>query len=471
MSCGIYKITNTINGKQYIGKSSRLSERWPEHKHKLNNNKHFNPHLQHAWNKYGENAFEFNVIKYCKEKYLNRFEKLYIKIYDTTKNGYNIHKGGGCGSGENALFYGHHHTEETKKKLSELNTGLKRSEETKKKLSIIAKERYKDKKNHPWYRRTHSEESKRKIKENHADVSGENNAMYGKKHSEESLKKMSESHKGYKPTPETLIKMSKAQKRRLANKENHPNYGKHHSKEHRINLAKSLNSSGILNVCKCYTDMCTQGFTWQYWYYEKGKQTSISAIGLLRLKEKVLAKGFDWVIVNEELANKSLEESARNMNEKYKDHSTGILRVYCVSTDKSNQGFRWNYTYRENNKYKTLSSVDIFKLKEKVLSKGLDWIIVNEEIAEETFKKASKQYNESLYKNHKTGILGVYKSKKKDVVQGFIWSYDYKVDGKKKTITSVDLNKLKEKIRNKGLDWIVVNEEQAKLSLGGDAVK
>ena len=52
-------------------------------------------------------------------------------------------------------------------------------------------------------------------------------------------------------------------------------------------------------------------------------------------------------------------------------------------------------------------------------------------------------------------------------MQGFIWSYDYKVDGKKKTITSVDLNKLKEKIRNKGLDWIVVNEEQAKLSLGG----
>ena len=98
----------------------------------------------------------------------------------------------------------------------------------------------KDKRNHPWYGRKHSEETKRKIRENHADCSGENNAMYGKKHSEDSLKKMSESHKGYKPTPETLKKMSKAQIRRFQNKENHPAYGKHHSINHRMNIAKSL---------------------------------------------------------------------------------------------------------------------------------------------------------------------------------------------------------------------------------------
>ncbi len=463
MLCGIYSITNTINGKQYIGKSSRIKERWSEHKRKLKNNKHYNPHLQYAWNKYGANAFEFRIIKCCKERYLNRFEKLYIKIYNTRETGYNIHKGGGCGSGEDALFYGHYHTEETKKKLSELNKGKKCSEETKKKLSVIAKERYKDKKNHPWYGRKHSEESKKRIKENHADFSGKNHPFYGRKHSEQARKNMSEGHKGYKPTPEALKKMSDAQIRRFSNKENHPHYGKHHPKEHRINIAKSLNSSGILNVCKTYTDNCTQGFIWAYWYYENGEQKKISAIDLLSLKEKVLAKGFDWVIINEELANKSLDGSARNMKEKYKNHSTGIRRVYCVVDDRTNQGFKWCYTYRENNRYKTLSSVDIFKLKEKVLSKGLDWTIVNEEIAEETFRKASKQYNETKYKNHKTGILGVYKCKQ-DVVQGFVWAYNYKIDGKKKSITSVDLHKLKEKVLSKGLDWIVVNEEQAKIS-------
>ena len=80
MACGIYSITNNINGKQYIGQSNRLPERWLEHKRDLNKNKHFNPHLQHAWNKYGGDAFEFKMIKYCKERYLNRLEKLYIKF-------------------------------------------------------------------------------------------------------------------------------------------------------------------------------------------------------------------------------------------------------------------------------------------------------------------------------------------------------------------------------------------------------
>ena len=465
MTCGIYTITNKLNGKQYIGKTSRIKERWPEHTRKLKKKKHFNPHLQYAWNKYGENAFEFKVIKYCKERYLNRFEKLYIKIYNARETGYNIHEGGDCGSGKHGLFYGHHHTEEAKKKISEANKGIPCSEEAKKKLSIIAKDRYKNKRNHPWYGRKHSEESKKKISENHADISGENNPMYGRKHSIQSKKKMSESHKGYKPSLEALKKMSEAHKRRLSNKENHPLYGTHHSKNHRINLAKSLNSSGILNVCKSFTDNCTQGFNWQYWYYEDGEQKYFSAIDLLRLKEKVLSKGFEWIIVDEEKANESLEESACNMGEKYKNHPTGILRVFPVFNDEYNQGFSWHYRYRENNRYKTLSSVDLYKLKEKVLSNGLEWIIVNEEIAEKTFKIADKQYNDTKYKNHPTGIRGVYKIKKKDSVQGFTWAYDYVVDGKNKTLSSVDLYKLKEKIIAKGFEWIIVNEEKAKQTM------
>lgn len=460
MPCGIYSITNIINGKQYIGLSEDIYERWGEHKRKLNRNKHINTHLQNAWNKYGEEAFEFKIIKCCKERYLDRFEKLYIDIYDTFKNGYNRHPGGRNYSGKRGLFYGHHHTEEAKKKISRANKGVPCSEETKKKLSIIAKERYKDKRNHPWYGRKHSEESKKKISENHADLSGKNHPMYGKKLPAKTLKKISEALKGYKHTPETVKKMSEAQKRRFSDKHNHPFYGKNHSLTHRINLAESQNSSGILNVCKTRTDNCTQGFIWEYWYYEDGEQKYISAIDLLRLKEKVLNKGFEWIIINEELVKKSLEESAHNTKEKYKNHPTGISRVFRAVNNNFNQGFCWMYRYREDNKYKTLSSVDLYKLKEKVLSKGLDWIIVNEEIAEETFKIAEKQYNETKYKNHPTGILGLYKSKTKNP-QGFVWAYDYKVEGKKRTLTSVDLCKLKEKIIAKGFEWIIVNEEKA----------
>lgn len=462
MTCGIYCITNNINGKKYIGQSIMIDVRLNEHKRNLKNNKHSNIHLQNAWNKYGGNAFEFNIIKCCKERYLNRFEKMYIRIHNTFKNGYNRHIGGGSCSGENALFYGRHHSEESKKKISEANKGACRSEETKQRLSLSAKERFKNKKNHPWYGRNHSEETKKKISQNHADFSGKNHPNYGKHLSEETKKKISVAHKGYKPTPETLKNMSEAQKRRFVNKENHPRYGTHNSKKHRINISKYKNSSGILNVGKTHNDNCSQGFNWTYWYYDQNKQKSISAIDLLRLKEKVLAEGFEWVIVNEDLAKKSLEESTINIEEKYKNHRTGILRVYPSVKSRTNQGFCWNYTYRENNKYKTISSVDLYKLKEKVLKKGLEWIVVNESIAKETFKKANKQYNDNKYKNHKTGVLGVYKSTKKDVSQGFLWSYNYMENGKRKIMTSVDPSKLKEKMCAKGFEWNIINEETAK---------
>ena len=71
---GIYKIENIINGKIYIGSSTRLLKRFKEHKRKLLNNTHINSILQRSWNKYGEGAFMFSVIEYCEKKDI-------IKIY------------------------------------------------------------------------------------------------------------------------------------------------------------------------------------------------------------------------------------------------------------------------------------------------------------------------------------------------------------------------------------------------------
>lgn len=50
---GIYKITNVVNNKVYIGLSIHLNKRWGEHKNDLIKNKHFNAHLQNSVNKYG----------------------------------------------------------------------------------------------------------------------------------------------------------------------------------------------------------------------------------------------------------------------------------------------------------------------------------------------------------------------------------------------------------------------------------
>ena len=80
---GIYKIINKVNGKYYVGSSKLVKRRLSEHKTYLRSNRHFNSHLQFAWNKYGENNFDFTFIEkvpICKlliieQKYLNKSNK------------------------------------------------------------------------------------------------------------------------------------------------------------------------------------------------------------------------------------------------------------------------------------------------------------------------------------------------------------------------------------------------------------
>lgn len=61
---GIYKITNKINGKVYIGRTNRSFEiRWAEHIKQLNNNNHVNTGLQKDWNTHKVDNFEFSVLE------------------------------------------------------------------------------------------------------------------------------------------------------------------------------------------------------------------------------------------------------------------------------------------------------------------------------------------------------------------------------------------------------------------------
>ena len=126
---GIYKITNMVNGKVYIGQSTQLSKRLYNHRNALKNNYHSNHHLQNAYNKYGE-TFQIEVIMYCdnKEK-LDYLERYYISYYDSMnpQKGYNKEDGGNLNK---------HHSGETKKKISEAQKGKHHSEETRIKMSI-----------------------------------------------------------------------------------------------------------------------------------------------------------------------------------------------------------------------------------------------------------------------------------------------------------------------------------------------
>ena len=61
---GIYKITNTINNKVYIGQSIDIAKRWREHKRRaFVQNKEYNKYLYNAFRKYGLENFSFEVIE------------------------------------------------------------------------------------------------------------------------------------------------------------------------------------------------------------------------------------------------------------------------------------------------------------------------------------------------------------------------------------------------------------------------
>jgi group I intron endonuclease len=94
---GIYRIVNKINGKGYVGSSGDLSHRNTMHFHDLFFNKHENPYLQNAWNKYGEDNFVFKILEIIKnptKKKLEKREQYWmdkLQSYDD-KFGYNIRK-------------------------------------------------------------------------------------------------------------------------------------------------------------------------------------------------------------------------------------------------------------------------------------------------------------------------------------------------------------------------------------------
>jgi len=92
MKSGIYKITNVKNGKFYIGSAKDIDRRWWEHKNDLKKNKHKNPKLQHAWDFYGENSFEFIILENVIECELFKREQFYLDMFKPYMRdiGYNI---------------------------------------------------------------------------------------------------------------------------------------------------------------------------------------------------------------------------------------------------------------------------------------------------------------------------------------------------------------------------------------------
>ena len=201
----IYRITNLINGKTYIG----------QHQYKDLNDSYMGSGklIRRAQKKYGFENFKKEIL-YSRIQYkktADDMEKFAIaKERAIGKAEYNIADGGqGC--------TGCKHTDEWRRKISEALKGRKRppySEETKRKMS----EAKKGKKPYDM-----TVETRRKISE----------ASKGKHHSEEAKRKMSETRKGRKHTEETKRKISEAHK------------GKHRTEETKKKISEALKGKKV----------------------------------------------------------------------------------------------------------------------------------------------------------------------------------------------------------------------------------
>ena len=131
ISGGIYQIRHLESSKIYVGSAVSVRKRELDHFNELRKNKHSNSKLQRAFNKYGENAFKFEVLELVedKTKLLEREQYwLDITCCCNRNKGYNL-----CKIAGNRL--GVKHSEETKCKIAKANTGYKPSEESKRKMA------------------------------------------------------------------------------------------------------------------------------------------------------------------------------------------------------------------------------------------------------------------------------------------------------------------------------------------------
>ncbi|KYD28159.1 NUMOD3 domain-containing DNA-binding protein [Geobacillus stearothermophilus] len=284
----IYKITNKLNGKIYIGQTVRtLEERIEEYKRKRRTA------IERAIQKYGIENFNFEVIDTAETpEELNEKEIKWIKHFNCIHpNGYNLCEGGG-------------------------NTkGYKHKEESKKKMSKSKKGRF----------------------------IGENNPFFGKTHSEETRKRWSEQRKGRVLSDEWRKKLSEnnAFKRKVINLDTKEIFDSVKAAADKYNVP----SSNISRCCKGKRPT-SAGYRWMYLDEYEKQNDSLQLKPLDEFLQEVKKNQLKFAGSNKRkvinLDTKevfdSLIEAARKNNLK---SCTSIIQAIKKGT-KAN-GYRWAY--------------------------------------------------------------------------------------------------------------------------------
>lgn len=217
------------------------------------------------------------------------------------------------------------------------------------------------------------------------------------------------------------------------------------------NKKKSLshNTTGFRWVSKARSDKYSQGYYFIYFYQEDGKQKVITSVDIQKLEIKVKQKNLPWEKLPGEydsIPPYKKEESKNKIFFDSKSHiSINSAYIYKHKCSKCKRGFIFTYCYNDKNKErKTISSVDLEKLEKKVKAKKLPW-------------RGIPQYEEIEkyipYEKNITGYYRVSKIKRKRTKQGFTFRYTYKQNGKQKMIDNVDIKKLEQEVKKRGLVW------------------
>ena len=193
MKSGIYKITNKITNKFYIGSAVDIKTRWSVHKRRLKTNTHDNKHLQSAWNKDGIQNFLFEIIELCEREILIPTEQKYLDEYKCWDReiGYNIAKIAGNTTG---CF----HTEESKVLIKKNNKAGE--EETRKKMREYwsnpeSRKHQSEKRREYLSKKENREKLKNSLTEYYKNnpekkLFGENNPSYGIKYGNKSIERV-----------------------------------------------------------------------------------------------------------------------------------------------------------------------------------------------------------------------------------------------------------------------------------------
>lgn len=139
---GVYKITNKINGKMYIGASINISDRKTQHfkPYRVNKYKDSLP-LYQAIDKFGRENFSFEIIEETTVDKLDEREEHYIKEFNSVKEGYNVvATAHNMNDEEHKKVHGKFFSEWNKKQWQNEEYRKERSEHS----SLVQKERLKD---------------------------------------------------------------------------------------------------------------------------------------------------------------------------------------------------------------------------------------------------------------------------------------------------------------------------------------